>query len=179
MTIGEGTAMCVLSHEMLGDRSTMLMGYGASSDGYHISSPEPTGTYAAIAMKDALKAAGLKSSDIGYVCLHGTGTKLNDGMEAKAVAKVFPDVPASSIKHLTGHTLGASGIINEFICSLVARGEISLPFHPYDSTDVDPVIDDFNLVTEPDTAAGRPYTVSNSFAFGGNNAVLVTGPCRD
>lgn len=73
-------------------------------------------------MKDALKAAGLKSSDIGYVCLHGTGTKLNDGMEAKAVAKVFPDVPASSIKHLTGHTLGASGIINEFICSLVARG---------------------------------------------------------
>ena len=179
MNIGEGTAMCVLSHEMLGDRSTMLMGYGASSDGYHISSPEPTGTYAAIAMKDALKAAGLKSSDIGYVCLHGTGTKLNDGMEAKAVAEVFPDVPASSIKHLTGHTLGASGILSEFICSLVARGEITLPFHPYDSADVDPVIPEFCLVTEPDTVAGRPYTVSNAFAFGGNNAVLVTGPCRE
>src|SRR5208282_3013555 len=87
-----------------------LAGWGESADAYHISAPDPEGKGAEAAMLQALKRAECAPAGIGYLNLHGTATKLNDSMEARAVSRVLgPDVPCSSTKPMTGHMLGAAG----------------------------------------------------------------------
>ncbi len=96
-----------------------LLGYGVSSDGYHMSAPHPQGEGAIAAMRTALSRAGLAAGDIDYVNLHGTGTRANDAMEDIAVAAVFGDgVPCSSTKGWTGHTLGAAAVTEALIAAL-------------------------------------------------------------
>ena len=91
ITMGEAAAFFLLCREDLDNTGISLAGYGESADAYHMTSPDPEGKGAAAAMEGALKSAGLKPTDIGYLNLHGTGTKFNDSMEAKAVYKIFGD----------------------------------------------------------------------------------------
>jgi 3-oxoacyl-[acyl-carrier-protein] synthase-1 len=116
--------------------------------------------------------AGLAADAIGYVHLHGTGTRLNDPMEASLVHRLFgPETPASSTKPLTGHTLGAAGACQAALC-LMALGEGRLPPHLWDGAR-DPDLATIRLVAPGEAASDLRYAYSASYAFGGNNAALI------
>ena len=177
INIGEGAALFLLSRDT--DR-VALLGTGESSDAYHVSAPDPEGVGAEKAMRMALVNSGLEASDIGYLNLHGTATKMNDHMESKAVANVLgSSTPCSSTKPLTGHTLGAAGAIEAAICWLVLTqpGDIKLPPHVWDGM-VDPTLPKVKVVEQGDFLS-QPFCMSNSFAFGGNNVSLIFGVIDD
>ena len=171
INIGEGAALFVLSRERSAVR---LSGHGESSDAHHISAPEPTGRGALAAMREALERAGLTPADIGYLNLHGTATPQNDAMESRAVAELFGlALPCSSTKPLTGHALGAAGAIEAVIAWLTVAGDGRLPVHHFDGQrDVE--LPQITLVAPGQRLPQAPrHVMSNSFAFGGNNASLV------
>lgn len=119
ITLGEAAAFFLLAKDnfVTGRPAVTLAGYGESADAYHITSPDPSGTGAASAMRQALRSAGIGAQELGYINLHGTGTKLNDAMEARAVAAVTGGaVPCSATKSVTGHTLGAAGALSLAVC---------------------------------------------------------------
>jgi 3-oxoacyl-[acyl-carrier-protein] synthase-1 len=127
-------------------------------------------------MKAALNDAGLDASQIGYVNLHGTGTELNDAMESRAINRLFgeashADVPVSSTKALTGHTLGAAGALELAFCCMALKNDV-LPAHLFDGV-VDPKLPPVHLVKPGETAKDLKYCMSNSFAFGGCNVSLI------
>lgn len=177
INIGEGAALFVLTN---GEAEFSLLGVGESSDGYHISAPEPSGNGASQSMQAALSNANLATDKIDYINLHGTGTLQNDPMEATAIHHVFAEqgaaIACSSSKAKIGHTLGVSGAIElgMTLLSMSKRHNLKgdyLP-HIYDNQ-YDTSILPLNLV-KPDNQLGRPhYALSNSFAFGGSNATLV------
>jgi 3-oxoacyl-[acyl-carrier-protein] synthase-1 len=171
INIGEGAALFVLSREPAAVR---LSGYGESSDAHHISAPEPTGRGALAAMREALARAGLAAADIGYLNLHGTATPQNDAMESRAVAELFGlELPCSSTKPLTGHALGAAGAIEAAIAWLAVTGDGRLPVHHFDGQR-DTALPAIALVAPGQRLADAPrHAMSNSFAFGGNNASLI------
>ncbi|WP_043585442.1 beta-ketoacyl-[acyl-carrier-protein] synthase family protein [Geminisphaera colitermitum] len=182
ITIGEAAALLLLAREP-GDRpGTLLLGAGESSDAWHMSAPRPDGTGAEAAMLDALRDAGIDPAraheTIGYINLHGTGTPLNDSMETAAVYRLFGDrIPCGSTKHLTGHTLGACGATEAALCHhLILSPRATLPRQQLAPAERDATLPPVDLVTRP----GRPLSpraiLSNSFAFGGNNAALILGP---
>jgi 3-oxoacyl-[acyl-carrier-protein] synthase II len=149
----------------------LLAGYGASSDAYHFACPHPEGDGAVQALNSALQDAGLEPDDIGYVNAHGTSTRLNDLAESKALHRVFGDPPpVTSNKGVIGHTLGAAGALEAIATVLSLQNQLIPP--TANLTRLDP---DINL----DIVAGSPRpaaitaAVSNSFGFGGQNAVLV------
>jgi len=155
-----------------------LAGVGESSDAHHISAPDPAGLGAEDALRAALADAGVTPSAIGYVNLHATATRLNDEMEARVTARVFPaGVPASGTKPLTGHLLGAAGATElAFGWLTLARG-LSLPAHVWDG-EADPALPALDFVQTVRRLAGEAsgqYVMSNSFAFGGSNASLILG----
>ncbi|MGL5177599.1 MAG: beta-ketoacyl-ACP synthase, partial [Aeromonas veronii] len=114
INIGEGAALFLVSLE---PAPLALLGDGESSDAWHISAPHPQGEGAERAMRMALTRAGLEAEQVGYVNAHGTATRLNDEMESRALARLFPNkVPVSSTKVLTGHTLGAAGATEAALC---------------------------------------------------------------
>ncbi|QRK05195.1 beta-ketoacyl-ACP synthase [Archangium violaceum] len=175
INIGEGAALFVMTRE---PGPVRLAGWGESSDAHHISAPEPGGRGALAAMRAALERAGLAPSELDYVNLHGTATPQNDAMESHAVhALLGGDIPASSTKPLTGHTLGAAGALEAAICWLTLTGNPQgrLPPHWWDG-EADPSLPTLSLVKRGYTLE-RPlrYVLSNSFAFGGSNAVLILG----
>ena len=173
INIGEGAGIALLTREPLEKEPLRLLGFGATSDAHHISAPEPTGTMAWAAMTEALNMAGIKPEDLGYLHFHGTGTRLNDAMEGRVARELLGgQVPLSSTKHLCGHTLGAAGIMGAYVSSLVLRGAM-LPRHDYREEDYREEFPDIDLVTVPGRYAERPYVMSNSLAFGGNNVSLV------
>jgi len=169
ISIGEAAGFALLERDGCGMR---LLGAGATSDGYHMSSPHPEGAGAIGAMQIALRQAGLRALDVDYVNLHGTGTRANDAMEDIAVATVFgPDVPCSSTKGWTGHTLGACGILE----AVIAGQCMAAGFAPggLGIERVDPAFRARVLVAN---TPGRIRTVaSNAFGFGGINCCLVFG----
>ncbi|WP_136069319.1 beta-ketoacyl-ACP synthase [Modicisalibacter radicis] len=169
INLGEAAALFVVTAEPGG---IQLTGVGESADAYHISAPRPDGSGALAAMRGALAQAGLAPHQVDYLNLHGTGTPHNDRMEALAVNALFDgSPPASSTKALTGHTLGAAGALEAAFCWLaLERGR--LPRHVYDGA-YDPELAPLALVG--DDAPARPpcHALSNSFAFGGNNASLL------
>ena len=170
INLGEAAALFVVTPEAGG---IQLAGVGESVDAHHISAPRPDGNGAAEAMRQAMAMAGRDPAEIDYLNLHGTGTRLNDSMEAAAVATLFATPPAcSSTKALTGHTLGAAGALEAAFCWLALEQE-QLPRHVFDN-EYDPDIPALPLVTADATPA-RPlrHALSNSFAFGGNNASLL------
>lgn len=178
ISIAEAAGFALLEREPSGGTSqqTMwLLGYGESSDAYHMSSPQPQGQGAQRAMRAALVAAGLAPADIDYINLHGTATPSNDAAEDAAVHAVFEGrVPVSSTKGAHGHTLGAAGIL-EAMVSLLALQEGLIPAGLNVDT-VDPALQS-PYVTHNRSAALR-HVMSNSFGFGGANCSLVFGGAR-
>jgi 3-oxoacyl-[acyl-carrier-protein] synthase-1 len=170
INIGEAAALFLMTRD---EAAVRLAGWGETSDAHHMSAPDPSGRGAAEAMTLALTRAQLTPKDIGYVNLHGTATPHNDAMESKAVDAVLGrDVPVSSTKPLTGHTLGAAGALEAALSWLTLTDDAGrLPPHWFDG-ERDPDLPPLPLVTAGQT--GRPRAViSNSFAFGGSNAALL------
>lgn len=155
--------------EILGE----VVGYGSTSDAYHITSPDPAGTQAARAMKLAVEEAGITPADVDYINAHGTATKGNDSAESLAINKLFgedSDVLVSSTKSMTGHLLGAAGAI-EAVATTAALQSGKLPLN-VGITEQDPECK-VNLVTKANQDTPAEYAISNSFGFGGHNAVLA------
>ena len=174
INIGEAAGFALL--EPADDTAEVLLeGYGESSDAYHMSTPHPEGEGAALAMRQALKRAGLERSEIGYINLHGTATPSNDAAEDKAVEKVFGcTTPCSSTKGWTGHTLGAAGISEAIIAMLVLQHGF-LPAN-LNLQQKDPALA-INVLQKSESREVR-HVVSNSFGFGGSNCSLVFGKCK-
>jgi len=175
INIGEGAALFLVSAKKAG---VELLGIGEGSDAYHISAPEPSGAGAVQVMQAALEDAGVGASEVDYVNLHGTATVLNDQMESRAIEQVFGlQVPCSSTKPFTGHTLGAAGAIEAGICwlTLEASERNFLPMHLWDG-EKDHELPDIRLLG-PDYRPTDParLVLSNNFAFGGNNIALLLG----
>jgi len=149
-----------------------LLGYGESCDAYHMSSAHPDGLGAELAMNAAIARSGLTYGDIGYLNLHGTGTRTNDDIEARVCARLFPaSVPASSTKGWTGHTLGAAGI-TEAIVAMDALETGLLPGN-LNAGDPEPAIAKQLLLGNREARVA--VTMTNSFGFGGNNCSLIFG----
>lgn len=199
ITLGDGAAFFLLTREPIstlrlrsGTETVKLLGWGESADAYHMTSPDPSGAGAEKAIRRALEASGVATSDVGYINLHGTGTKFNDSMEAKAVAAIFggdgeatgqtAQVPVSTTKPVTGHTLGAAAALEAAICwkALVENqgknDNIKIPLQVWDG-ERDEEIPALNFVSGKSKLAEGELKVclSNSFAFGGANACLVLG----
>lgn len=177
ISIGEGAAMVLLEKQAASgsNENVALLGIGESSDAYHMSSPHPEGLGARTAMERALRSAGLESSDIDYVNLHGTGTRSNDAAEDKAVCAVLGErVPCSSTKGWTGHTLGACGSIEAVFCALAITKDL-MP-GSVNTRAVDPTMK-LNYLRENRQAPVR-IAMSNAFGFGGTNCSLVLGRAR-
>ena len=199
ITLGDGAAFFVLTKDPLsvvecpqGGRiettsttTVRLLGWGESADAYHMTSPDPSGAGAEKAIRRALESSGVSLEDVGYINLHGTGTKFNDSMEAKAVAAIFGEmsIPVSTTKPVTGHTLGAAAALELAVCwkALVenkGKKNIKLPVQVWDG-ERDEELPALNIVDGKSGADGEPgelkVCLSNSFAFGGANACLVLG----
>lgn len=176
INISEAAGITIMSKEPLTDDYIKLLGYGMTSDGYHISAPEPTGTEGINAVNAAMKMAGVFPKDIGYVNMHGTGTKLNDSMEGNIIRGVFGNsVPFSSTKHITGHTLGAAAIVEAYISWLILNNNLDLPYHPYNYNEIDDEFKALNILHTFGNKLKTPIIMSNNFAFGGNNISLIFG----
>lgn len=179
ITLGDGAAFFVVSKEPVSEFNIKLLGWGESSDAHHMTSPSPDGEGAFASMNCALKKAGLKSDQIDYLNLHGTGTRQNDAMESIAVDKIFGKykVPVSSTKSLTGHTLGASSAIETVICMMAIKNN-SLPLQNWDGVQ-DPELPLLNVVDQTSVKNQNEKEIkicmSNSFGFGGANATLIFG----
>ena len=177
LILGEGAAMLVLEPldgarargaAILGE----IIGFGMSSDAFHITQPSPDG--AARAMLAALSDAGLKPAQIGYINAHGTATLANDVAETTAIRKVFGEhadrLQVSSTKSMHGHTLGAAGAIEAAATLLALRNGILPPTANFNQPDPACDLDVIPNVARP---AQIEFALSNSFAFGGLNAVLA------
>jgi 3-oxoacyl-[acyl-carrier-protein] synthase II len=182
--MGEGAGVLVLEDwesaeargaPVLGE----LLGYGASADAHHITAPDPEGEGAARAIERALADAGLRPSDLAYVNAHGTSTPLNDRSETKALKATLGDtahrLPVSSTKSAIGHALGAAGAV-EAVATLIALRERTAPptlgyEEPDEGLDLDYVPDGPRSLNG-NGGNGRLAAISNSFGFGGHNAVL-------
>ncbi|MGA8117005.1 MAG: beta-ketoacyl-[acyl-carrier-protein] synthase family protein [Actinocatenispora sp.] len=151
-----------------------VLGWGATTDAHHTTIPRADGEGAAEAMRRALRDADLTRDMIGYLNAHGTSTKLGDAAETRAIRDVFGEAgpPVSSFKAVTGHMLGASGVI-ELAASAVAMGAGALP-PTHNLDDPDPACAVDHIRKEP-RRADVEYTLSNSFGFGGHNISLVLG----
>lgn len=170
INIGEAAALFLLTRE---GGPVRLAGWGETSDAHHLSAPEPSGRGAAEAMRQALGRAQLDPNQVGYLNLHGTATPQNDAMESRAVQTVLGlDVPCSSTKPLTGHTLGAAGALEAALCWLTLTDEAHrLPPHWFDG-ERDLELPQLQLVI-PGATGPVKAALSNSFAFGGSNAALA------
>jgi 3-oxoacyl-[acyl-carrier-protein] synthase II len=150
-------------------------GYGASDDAFHITAPDPKGSGAAIAIRRALEDAGEEPSAVQYVNAHGTSTQLNDAGETVALKSALGDdvaheVAISSTKSMTGHMLGAAGAVEAAVSALVVQRSIIPPTIHYATPDPDC---DLDYVPNEARAANVDLAISNSFGFGGQNAVLA------
>lgn len=151
-----------------------IVGYGMSSDAYHITAPDPDGKGAARAMENAIKDAGITYDKIDYINAHGTSTPLNDKYETMAIKSIFKEhakeLCVSSTKSMTGHLLGAAGGIEAIACILAIQDGIIPPTINYESPDPEC---DLNYVPNKCYQKGIHYTLSNSLGFGGHNASII------
>ncbi len=151
-----------------------IVGYGSTSDAFHITAPEPEGIGASAAIQLALDDAGLTPQDIDYINAHGTGTSLNDVMETKAVKRVFGErayqVPMSSTKSMTGHGMGATAAIEAIFSILAMRDGIVPPTINLDEPDPEC---DLDYVPNQARELALDCVMSNSFGFGGHNVSLI------
>jgi 3-oxoacyl-[acyl-carrier-protein] synthase II len=179
--IAEGAAVLILeAWDVAAARGATILaevlGGASTADAHHITAPSPGGRGALSCMEIALTAAGISATDVAHVNAHGTSTPLNDAAEAEAMAKLFgaPGPPVTSIKGVTGHSLGAAGAI-EAVAVIESMRRALIPPTAV-TTAVDPELPEIDLVIgEP-----RPWTpgptLSNSFGFGGHNGTLILAP---
>jgi 3-oxoacyl-[acyl-carrier-protein] synthase II len=177
--LGEGAGALVLEdHAHAKARGANILaevvGYGASTDAYHITQPSPDGEGAARSMNMAIESAGILPSDISYINAHGTSTPFNDLIETRAVKSVFGAdayrIPISSTKSMTGHALGAAGAL-EAIFSIKAINEGRIP--PTACYRVPDEELDLDYVTDGARDVDVKYAMSNSFGFGGHNGAII------
>ena len=177
--MGEGAGLVVLeSLEHAKARGAHIyaevVGYGANSDAYHITSPAPGGEYQAKCMQAALDDAGMKASEVDYVNAHGTSTHMNDEGETMAIKSVWgeaaKDVSVSSIKSMTGHLLGAAGGVECIATALAIENDMLPPTMNYETQD-----EGLDLDYVPNKAKAKTVraAMSNNFGFGGHNACLL------
>jgi 3-oxoacyl-[acyl-carrier-protein] synthase-1 len=177
ISIGEAAAFALLERNDAANpgAKVWLLGYGESSDAYHMSAPHPEGRGARAAMEAALTQAGLRIDEIDYINLHGTATPSNDAAEGQAVMSMFGQrVPCSSTKGATGHTLGAAGAVEAIISALAV--EDGLMPGSSQTQQLDPALS-LDYLLAPRKAALR-HVLSNSFGFGGSNCSLLLGVPR-
>lgn len=177
--MGEGAGIVILeSLEHALNRGAKIyaevVGYGATGDAYHMTSPAPDGEGGARAMQLAIEDAGIDKSDISYINAHGTSTPLNDKFETAAIKAVFGEqaykVPVSSTKSMTGHLLGAAGAIEAIACAKALEEGIIPPTIGYSNPDPDC---DLDCVPNKARKAELQYALSNSLGFGGHNATII------
>lgn len=177
--MGEGAGILVIEElEHAVSRNAKIyaeiVGYGGSCDAYHMTSPDPEGKGAAQAMEVAITDAGINSNDISYINAHGTSTDYNDRFETRAIKSVFGEeaykIPVSSTKSMTGHLLGAAGGVEGVILALTLKNDIIPPTINYNTADEEC---DLNYVPGKAISKIVNYGMSNSFGFGGHNAVIV------
>jgi 3-oxoacyl-[acyl-carrier-protein] synthase II len=152
-----------------------VAGYGASDDAFHITAPDPKGSGAALAMTWALRDAGEDPSAVSYVNAHGTSTPLNDAAETAAIKAVLGEevahrVAVSSTKSMTGHMLGAAGAVEGAVCGLAIANGVVPPTIHYETPDPDC---DLDCVPNEAREMHVRLAISNSFGFGGHNAVVA------
>ena len=177
--MGEGAGSLVLeTYESAVSRGAKIyaevVGMGASADAHHLTAPHPEGLGAVSAMTTALKIAGITSDKIDYINTHGTSTPLGDLAEIKAVKKLFGEhaskLSISSTKSMTGHLLGAAGVVESIACILALQNQTVPPTINLDN--LDPEID---VDVTPNTPKARniEYALNNGFGFGGHNGCLI------
>jgi 3-oxoacyl-[acyl-carrier-protein] synthase II len=151
-----------------------VAGGALTCDAFHMAAPEPTGTYAARAISQALTNSGVAGEQLDYICAHGTATKANDVCETKAIRIALGDaadnVPVSSPKSMVGHLIGAAGALSAMVCLLAMRDGVIPPTINLETPD--PACD---LDYVPLTARETPVRIAaaNAFGFGGQNCVIV------
>lgn len=183
--MGEGAGIMILEeYEHAVKRGAKiyaeLVGYGATCDAYHITSPDPNSEGSSKAIENALKDADITSKDIGYINAHGTSTIYNDKFETQAIKKIFKEesknVFVSSTKSMTGHLLGAAGAVEAIVCAKA----LEEGFIPATINHLVPDPDlDLNFVPNKGVNHDFDYALSNSFGFGGHNATLVVKKYSD
>jgi len=172
LSIGEAAGFALLEAATPHDGDIAFLGYGESSDAYHMSTPHPQGDGAAAAIRRALDCAGLKPTDIDYLNMHGTGSPANDRSEDQAIQRMLGEqTPCSSTKGWTGHTLGAAGITEMIISALCLRHDFvpgTLNVQTVDTQLRSRILpcNEFRTIRR---------AMSNSFGFGGNNCTLIFG----
>jgi len=175
MVLGEGAAVLALENLDLARQRgapvlAEIVGYGISTDNFHITQPEPSGIGARQAMERALELAQISAANVDYINAHGTATTFNDAAEGKAISALFNDVPVSSTKSMMGHSLGAAGAIEAVVCLLALQHQF-LPANINFTTADDGV--DLNIVANEAQPAVVNMALSNSFGFGGTNASVL------
>jgi len=179
LVMGEGAAVLILEtlDHARGRGANILAelaGYGASADAHHITAPTEDGSGSAVAVRKALADAQLDAENIDYINAHGTGTPLNDEAETRALKAALGEVaygiPVSSTKSMTGHMMGATGALEAMFCIQAIRDGAIPPTLNYHEPDPE-----CDLDYVPNEAREMPVsiTMSNSFGFGGHNAVLI------
>jgi 3-oxoacyl-[acyl-carrier-protein] synthase-1 len=172
INIGEAAGLMLLEKNTAQTESCpRLLAVGESSDAHHMSAPHPDGSGAALAMTNAMQLAGISAADVDYLNLHATATKINDPIESKAAYRVLGgQVPCSGTKGITGHTLGAAGVL-ETIIALLALKHRFIP----GTAGLRQTEDDCHcqVIKSPVLNQSLAIAMSNSFGFGGNNASVI------
>lgn len=190
--MGEGAGVFVLeamevAHERGAEVLGEVRGYGGSSDGFHPTSPDPEGRFAAQCIREALDDAGVEPGAVAYVNAHGTGTRLNDPSETRAIKRALGEaayeVPVSSTKSVIGHAMGAAGAIEAGVTVQALRRGVIPPTVNHAQPDEDLDLDyvphgtEGPVVRPPAMRGSEAIAISNSFGFGGHNAVVcVSAP---
>ncbi|HCH49785.1 MAG TPA: beta-ketoacyl-[acyl-carrier-protein] synthase II [Proteus sp.] len=177
--LGDGAGVLVLEeYEHAKNRGAKIyaeiVGFGMSSDAYHMTSPAENGAGAALAMENALNDAGISAANVGYINAHGTSTNAGDIAEAQAVEAVFgkgTDVLVSSTKSMTGHLLGAAGAVESIFTILALRDQIAPPTINLDNQDENCRLD--FVPHKARKVENMEYALCNSFGFGGTNGSVL------
>ena len=175
MVLGEGAAVLALeNYESARARGANILaeiiGYGLSTDNYHLTQPNPSGSGPRRAMEFALRDAAIAPAEVDYINAHGTATPFNDAAEGKAITELFKRVPVSSTKSMMGHSLGAAGAIEAVVSLLALREQFLPPNINFRETDPDL---DLEIVPNESKPARITTVLSNSFGFGGTNASIL------
>jgi 3-oxoacyl-[acyl-carrier-protein] synthase-1/3-oxoacyl-[acyl-carrier-protein] synthase II len=179
LNLGEGAGMLVLESDVSmslrkKEARSYILGYGTASDAYHLTAPSPDGKGLKRAIVNAIEESGLAPEDVSFINAHGTGTPDNDEVESRVINKLFSDIPFFSTKGFTGHTLGAAGGIEAVFtvgCLEQGRVPVNIGFTSHDpNLPKDPTKEEMKIDCR--------IAVSQSLAFGGQNAVLIMGKRR-
>jgi len=176
LLLGEAAGLVMLARERdtHGPRLGRLLGHASASDGSHVAAPDAYGRGLELAIRSALDEAGLTPADVEFVSAHGTGTLVNDRIEADVLRRVLAgrvsEVPVNSIKGSVGHTMGAAAVLEAVMCLMAGREGV-VP-HTVGLEEPDPVCELDHVIGSPRTAQPR-ISLSTSLGFGGCNAALV------